>query len=502
MKPIPDAEHPWLTRFFSGSNALRWEQIRSGSASPDWISPVTPWLDFLASPQLNRPLLLPVFGESGTRRWYAMAANDRIAAQLLDEVRAFIGPSFSQFSGNWCRLSDSDESESALKARFGWRVLRIDLNTETDRPKVERSIARYRELLSRRPPVPDRAVRPFGSIRKDFDLALLAGNADHAQQLLDELVGSGRIGADQRKFLQIRFLAGLGRIEEIARDRVLIESVMTLELPPQIIVDLAEALFETYIEPLEEELEVSALATQFKQQISRPFGALFRERKGIRRPRVLRAFFLFEAGQQDRNDVRCRAIVDTYPKEDTAFELIQRWWQALAPTPTGLGTPTERVRQAIADEDYATATNLAFEALPQPWAYSALFRCFPELESDELRTRVLEAARQIDADVLATLSDRDRTRRSRLIASLTPQRPLHTEASWLAWANDVTSRTDEWAPVEVLSKAVLTWDVSTYSCDPETCTRLANLVGNATGPSAHVFRNAFPLMVDFFVERP
>lgn len=500
MKPIPDAEKPWLSRFFAGSNALKWEQITSGSAPAEWLSQVASWLEFLSSPQLDRPLLLPMFAENGTRHWYAVAANDQIAAQLLEEVRAFIGPSFSQFSGHWHSLSDSDESERALQMRFGWRTLRIDLNAENDRADVERSIARYRELLSRRPGIPDRAMRPFGEVRNDFDLALLAGNVDRAQHCLEELVGSGRIGADQHKFLQIRFLAGLGRIEEIARDRLLIESVMNLVLPPQTIVDLVEALYATYVEPQERELEVSALAAMFRQHISHPFGALFRERKGIRRPRVLRAFFLFEVGQRDRNDVRCGALVDAYPKDDAGFDLVQRWWHGLAPAKSG--SPAERVRQAIGDEDYESAANLAFQALPQTWAYSALLRCAVEVEPDELRTRVTEAVRQIDAGVLASLTDRDRARHRRLVASVTQAVRPHAESSWLAWANDVTTRPDEWAPLEVLSNAVLKWDVSTYSTDPAACTRLANLIGNAPEPGARVFRDAFPVMIDFFVVRP
>jgi hypothetical protein len=499
MKPIPDAEIPWLTRFFSGSNALQWEQITGGTAPATWLASVTPWLGFLSSSPIDRPLLLPVFAADGTRRWYAIAANDQIATQLLEEVRAFIGPSFSRFSGHWHALSDSDDAERVLKERFDWRVLRIDLNAETDRVNVERSIARYRDLLGQRPQIPDRALRPFAVVRNDFELALLAGNAERAQRFLDELLGSGRIGADQHQFLRIRFLAGLGRIEELAHDRVLIASVMNLALPPQTLVDLVEGLYETYIEPRERQLEMSALVALFNQHLSRPFGALFRERKGIRRPRVLRAFFLFEAGQQHRNDGRCGAIVETYPKEDAALDLVQHWLRSIVPA--GSGHHAERVRQAVADEDYPLATSLALEALPQPWAYSALLRCAREMESDELGAQLLEAVRHIDPIVLAALTERDRARHSRLTASATlPMRPL-AESGWLAWANEVTARTDEWVPLEVLSKAVLKWDVSAYSTDPDTCARLAELIGNAVEPAARVFRDAFPYMVDFFVER-
>src|SRR5882672_815872 len=110
---------------------------------------------------------------------------------------------------------------------------------------------------------------------------------------------------------------------------------MDLALPPQTIVDVVESLYEVHIESMERKLELPALAEMFRQQISRPFGALFRERRGIRRPRVLRAFFLFEASKQERNDIRCGAIVETYPKDDASVELIQSWFAALVPARPG-----------------------------------------------------------------------------------------------------------------------------------------------------------------------
>lgn len=496
MKTIPIAEHTWLSRFFAGSNALRWEGIVSESAPRSWLSSVTPWLDFLSSSPLDRPLLLPVYAAEGRRYWYAMAPDDSVAAQMLEEVRAFIGPSFSRFSGHWHELSDSDDIERALKERFAWRVLRLDLNAATDLANAEQSIARYRSLLSRRPPIPDRAVRPFATVRNDFDLALLAGNAERAQSFLDELVSTGRIGTDQHRFLRVRLLAGLGRVEELVRDRVLIESVMNLALPPQIVVDLVEGLYEVYIEPHERQLGLANLGALFKQHISRHFGALFRERKGIRRPRVLRAFFLFEAEREDRNVRRCAAIVETYPTEDTHHDLVQQWFQAVVPVQAV--NHAERVRQAIVDEDYPLATNLALEALPAPWAYSALLRCAEELNQDDLQTQVIDIIRQIDPLVLAALKERDRARYARLIAVPAPR--SNADSGWLAWANEVITRTDEWTPLEVLSNAAPKWDLGAYAADPEVCTRLANLIGNAGEPAGSVFRAAFPALVDFFVQ--
>jgi hypothetical protein len=500
MKPIPEDEKAWVAGFFSGSNALRWEQVVSGNAPAGWLSAVTPWLDSLSDSPLDRPILLPVFAVDGTRRWYAMAASDHIAAQMLEEIRAFIGPSFSHFLGFWHTPLTTDESERVLQKRFGWRVLRIDANAPSDCGNIEKSVALYEQLLRRRPSVPDRVQRPFGMVRRDFDVALLAADARGAQQFLDEMVGSGRVGADQQRFLRIRLLAGLGRSEEIVGDRVLIESVMNLALPPQTIVDVVEALYENYIGPREHELDLSALVALFKQHIGRPYGSLFRERRGIRLPRVLRAFLLFEAGQEQRNDARCAAIAETYPRDDGNYELIERWLRASAPA--GSGDRKERVRQAIGDEDYDLAATLAIEGLPQQWAYSALLRCASEVESSALSAALSDAIRQIDPGILGKLSERDRARYARFPSSPSLAPRPSAEANWLAWSENVTARTDAWAPDEVLSQAVLKWDPGAYSANPAMCAQLAELIGNAPEPAATIFRDALPLLVEFFVERP
>jgi hypothetical protein len=500
MKPIPETEQTWLRGFFSGANALHWEQILSGHARADWLALITPWIDFLATPPLVHPILLPVFASEGIRHWYAMAPDDQAAAQLMEEVRALVGPSFSKSSAAWHPLSPSDEVERALLGRFGWRVMRIDASAGADRPHVERSVALYRQLLGRRPPVPERVQRPFTMARKDFDLALIVGDAAGAQRFLDEMVDSGRIGADQQRFLRVRLLAGLGRTEEIAHDRGLIESIMNLALPPQTIVDVVEALYGSYIASHEHELELPALVKQFGNRIARPYGALFRERRGIRLPRTLRAFFLYEASQDQPNDARCRAIADAYPREDADFDLIQRWLRSIVRTEPGDGR--DRARQAIADEDYDLAANLALQALPEPWAYSIALRCASEVQAGEVSAALFQAIRQLGPAAVSQLSERDRVRHARLTASQPSSNRPRADTSWLAWSQNVIERDDAWAPLQVLADASLKWDIGRYSTDADGCARLAEVIGNASEPAASTFRDAFPSMVDFFVDRP
>jgi len=420
---------------------------------------------------------------------------------MLEEIKAFVGPSFSQFTGQWNVVDSTDDVAACLHERFGAYVVSLVPCTAEDRHDLERSIASYYRILVRRPAVVDRTVRPFSQIRADFDRALLAGNQTRSQQLLDELSATGRVNAEQRKCLEIRLLAGLGRHSELAGNRPLLESVMHLGLPPQTIVDLVEALYAIHVAPIENDPDVAMVLEQFNRNVARPFAPLFHERKGIRRPRVLRSFFLYEATQADPNEARCDAILAAYGDEDEGRELIVRWRRSLKPKASA--NSLELVRQAILDEDYEMAANVCLAELPQPWAYKALLRAAAEIPSQELLRRVRQAFDDAEQKILDALTEKDRSRLSRIADIHTGADPAEKfDADWLSWARWVASGMRGAAPMPVLEAAAINWSPDEFARHGAKCAELAQLIGNASGEAEQVFREAFPALVEFFVDRP
>jgi len=504
---IPPQELWWLTRFFSGKNQLSWQSIESGQTATADLDRVIPWIKFINSPVIDRPLVLPLYGPNGPIAWYGMAIDDQMFCQLIDEISGFIGPSYSDFSGESWALSDTSEPELALKERFGNRVIRFSSAEPNNYQKIDQSLSLYRDLLSRRPIIPDRTQRPFGKIRRDFDLALLAGNAKHAQEFLDELIDSGRVDAEQRKYLEVRFLAGLGRKEELARSQPLISSIADLNLPRQTLVDVVDSLYETYIRPIETSLNVDEIVARFKQNISRSFGSLFKDRKGIRHATVLRAFLLFELVKDEPNVKRCDSILIAYPESAEGRNLIDRWVGLLQEKandkPTVIDIPLlERARQAIADEDYVTASQLCFELLPQYWAYSALLRCAAELNSIDVNQKVFDALDAIPEDVLARFSPKDHSRFESLRLTIArSSNSSEIDSDWISWAQEVANGVTLTSAIAVLEENVTKWSIDDYSNDNDRCNKLAQLIGNASGGQEEIYRQAFPYLVEFFTER-
>lgn len=501
---LPAQEQFWLKQFFSGRNALHWDALVNKSASSAWLEQVEPWIEAFAAQGESSAIVLPVFDADGPCQWYGMSTDARSAAMLAQELTAVVGPSYSDFRGESLNVSAGDFIETALDARFGRFVFRLAPVDSASRRDIAQSLQLYLSLRHRRPAIPDRTQRPFGRIRADFDRALLVGNEADAQNLREELVGTGRLNAEQQKYLEIRLLAGLGRQQQLAHDYTLIRSVLELSPPPQIIADMVEALYATYIAPVEANPDVETTIAAFREHIFQAFGPLFLERKGIRSPDVLKAFLLYELAQVQPNVTRCDDIVANYPTDGFGRELVLRWRAhvvAVAPlseTDDGL----EAARKALGDENYEAALKICFAALPEQFAYSGLLRCACELMDEEITGRVLEAIAVAPESVSRAWNKRDLARLQQLQARRpTAETRVRPEADWLSWTEYVKAGNYDRPPLQILEGALTRWSVESYASDPQVCRQLADTIGNASGGAEQVFREAFAPLAEFFTDR-
>ena len=502
MQGIPVTESAWLERFFAAPNALRWDAMADRSATPAWQAQATPWIELFAQRQGNIALVLPVFDEDGPCTWYAMAPDAHQGAALAEELNGFVGPSYSDFRGHPHPCDLDNPLEQALRQRFGHHVYRIVPQDQEARTQIARALALYLGLLRRRPDMPDRTQQPFGKLRADFDRALLAGNEGAATRLLQEMCASGRVSAEQRKFLEIRLLAGLGKQSELAHDSSLLKAVMDLSLPPQTIADVVEALYDTFVAGVENKPAHEVAAT-FQRQIGQHFGALFKERKGVRRPAVLEAFFLYEATREAPDTTRIGAIVSAYPDDPDGRHLLSQWTEQLLQAPP-VQAPhhlANAARQAMGDDDYEMAVELFFQMLPEPAAYLGLLRCADELDEPSLTMKVLGLFDAADASVTQQLRERDRKRLAALRSQdTTPINPTSTPG-WVEWARDVAAHRYEGKDITLLIDSLPRWPIEDYLREPARCAELAAVVGSADAKADSVFRDAFTQFVEFFVYR-
>ncbi len=200
--------------------------------------------------------------------------------------------------------------------------------------------------------------------------------------------------------------------------------------------------------------------------------------------------------------MRCRSILTAYPQNAEGYDLAVAWCDGLddsrsRPAADQGALLLTQAKQAIADEDYVTASERCFALLPHPWAYSALLRCAVEAEWTELTQQVLEAFESAPDTVLAGLTEKDRNRLDTLrggssLASIGPT------SGWVAWAEGVLANPSNAPSVADLQEMSTKWSPEEYAKDTARCEALAGLLSKASGDAEDVFRDAFPALVEFF----
>lgn len=497
------AESKWLSDFYTNAQDLNWKILISSNASENVLArKVLPWLHKLEGCDTDFFTVIPSFGGNGTINWYGVATSTQLFSEMSDDLRSFIGITYCTFEN--IDAIAINAQEQILKNRFGNNVVRFTPFGISQQEQVEVLLDAYLNVINRRPAYAERTTRPFGKIRNDFDLALLAKNEDHARKLINEMGLTGRLDSSQKKCLEIRLLAGLGYTDLIARDQALITSVIDLSLPYQIITDITTALYETYIRVYENESQEVVLQN-FIQNIYKPYGgALFKTRKSIRDPIVLRSFLLAQLAQNEPDQSKIDAIVSAYSENADGHNLVLKWKEWLKPTSkVEVSTaqhylPAALVNDAIIEEDYLRAAEICLEHLEEDWILTPLLRCAENINSKELWQTVVSHMASLED--LSKLNQRDTQRLEKLKKSLESEASFDMPNSMYEWVTSVKNNSLGEDPVGILKESIHKWSVDDLQANSKQCIEIADFIVNAEKPQEEIYKAAFISLVDFFAD--
>ena len=136
--------------FFGPGNRLRWDAIKGNSLPVDVQQRLGPFLDALArSPEV---LVLPRVAVDGRVQWYVMCRSSRLARVVRDEVRAFLGPTYSDFEGQPSPLDPSDPVEATVLTHYGNNAFRIDIPDRLLFDAARERLQLYLQVRAERPP--------------------------------------------------------------------------------------------------------------------------------------------------------------------------------------------------------------------------------------------------------------------------------------------------------------------------------------------------------------
>jgi len=497
LSPIDAA---WLSAFFAAPNELTWSALSTGAAPQPLAERVLPWLQLLASPNNQAPILLPFVRDREIAGWYATTQAVQGANELGAEIEAWLGPSYlSVFQ--LVRNGSGDPMASAMQTRFGGTVWRFTGPDPTTNAQIASRVAQYAALLIRRPPTRRRTLRPVGSIRADFDRALLAQDESGAEAMIAELRATGRLNEENLRYLDVRMKAGLGLWPHIARDHWLVTTLADLELPPQTLADVIEALYRTYVDDLEPAGNLPALLAAFDRDVAKRYPRLFASRHGLRSPRVIKAFLLFEC-LQGRPDAQILAhLTSMLPDGERQAPFIA----ALLCSTQAAQLPElseADAEDAFDDGQYDRAFEF-FLALPLTRkAIGRMVSCALFIGTDEakqrLRLAIAKAAPALIASLPPVLQDKLAD-----ISSVTPEIdavPAHPPSigGWMQWADQLARGESLSAAEAAVRDAASQWEITPFGANETQSQAFATILGNLSGEAAALVQRALPQIFTAF----
>ncbi|MDR6846969.1 protein DpdD [Sphingomonas sp. BE137] len=498
---LDPSEVAWLQAFFRTPNGLDWDSLEQRTTPQALVDHILPWLHLVSSGALRTPIVLPFVRSGEIVGWYATTRGPAGAFELKKELMGWLGPTYlDQFEP----MSEDrlDPMATAMRQRYGGTVFRFSGAAGTTTARITERLTAFAKLAQRRPPTTSMPVRPVGAIRSDFERALLVQDANRAEALIAELRETGRLNEENLKYLDVRLKAGLGLWPQIARDHWLVKTLSDLPMPVQILGDIIEALYRTYLEDLETTGDAPALLDAFQQHLGTPYPRLFATRRGIRTPRVVKAFLLFERALDRPNDTILADLGSLLPPDDPGHALF-----------TGLGAPAvspmpatttvvekpvsasddDKAEEAFDDGQYDRALALYCGLPLSKRSVQRLLASVFFIDTDEARQTLLTKIDEADPAFVATLAESVRTKIEGLRPA--PQQNKSEEApaidGWINWAEGLAAGRD----IGVLSRSLdsaLTWDVTQITRDVAASSRFAGLLGGLSGEAAQGARRAVP----------
>lgn len=499
MAELPPSEATWLRAFFATPNQLTWEMLQT-DAAPGLSRQVTPWLHELARTPDKAAVVLPMVQGAAPIGWYATTVDPRESGAFIAELNAWLGPSYlKQFE--LAREGTKDARVRALRTRFRGPILILSGASPAGNERIAERLIEFVRLRGARPPLRREISRPVGRIRADFDRALLVQDEHRATELIAELRATGRLNEENLRYLDVRMQAGLGYWPQIARNHWLIATLSDLAMPPRTVADLVEALYRTFVEPLEAEGDLDRLLRLFEETVARPYPRLFASRRGIRAPRVVKAFLLYECLQPKRAPVLIEELLGLLPEAERTLPWVDKFADNMkAETRSQLNE--DDADSAFDDAQYDRAFEL-YLALPAgKKSLNRLIFCAYQI-GDEAKMRLADWVVTVDSKLIDELSASQQGKLAGLRLAASPvetaSRTSEPANSWLVWADQLKSGTDLAGAARALERAVTNWDVAPFVKTEALSTQFADLLGGLSGDAEVLAREAVSSLINAFL---
>jgi hypothetical protein len=440
------------------------------------------------------PLIVPLVSTIGVT-WYGCAQHAVQARELQVLLLSWVGPSWTDFNGGQATLDEDQWPEALLKEAFGPYVFRMRLLKVSDAGVVSQRISSLFSALQRKPGISESMLRSKGQLRADLDRALVLGDAPRAEEVLATLRRTGRMTAENLRFVEIRVLAGLGRWEQLyaAGD---IRVLCDLRLPQETFADIVEAIYRHYIYEHERAGDLESAISIVKTAAFRVFAGVFRTRRDASRAAVLKAFLLWELAADEPSEEFCVALLDRIDPNaiNTRFKAaIDRLIPTLASGRTLAGAD-----RAFDDEKYDEALAAYLSVPPSMQVIAPLIRCARSIDTQDAAQRALEYLARAPSGIQSAASEKYANLLSKL-RTTSQRRDLRMDGSWAKWLAAVLEGADRTTAVDAAREGARSWSVDAFAADTRSVNQLVESLSDWAVDDAAFVEQIYPALYEAFV---
>jgi len=472
------------TEFFGPGNRLRWEAIQANTLSPEIRQRLGPFLEDFAS---NLEVLaLPCVREDGRVQWYIVCRSPRVTRVARDEVRAFLGPTYSDFEGKPKPLDPNDPVEAAVLAEYGENAFRIAIGSREILDVARERLRLMIQIQGERPTRYAKRIRAVGRILRDFEYALLVADGVTAEECIEELRAAGKLSASNLLFLEIRRLATCGNWDAILALPEL-DTLLAIARPRRVTEALIRAVYNSRLRGFEEENQPKEAFSRFRTEIFERFRDLYKTRASLAGWEVDASFLLVAAQSHEGRQGAVNQILERYPGGSTQ----RTYLEAIA----GQITTTEQAphsallataRAAFSEADIDRAFELSIKLPPSFDRSALLLRCARDMGTlataeaaiASLETLSEKDQKRVDQHVVLGKIRDDLAQLSANDSAGSPESAIAAEIprDWIAWLRRLTVPEPWKAAVSVAETAAREWALEGLLENPSDVQEIADLL--------------------------
>lgn len=501
---LQDKVAEFLPRFFGPGNELRWEMIESGELSETAKAYLNPWIGDLKIS--SRPVFLPRVHTGDRTDWYALAFKPDQARALPEIITAFIGPSYSDFSGQAAELDPADPIDRAVHEFVGNNAFKFTVAGSDNKTATNNALKILRNLWEQKPERRLTIARIKNRILRDFQMALAVGDYLAARERIEELRSGGHLSANNLLFLRVRVLAAeenwgtlLGLPE--------LPDLMAIRRPALVTQSIIRAVYATELARFEAEKNPGAAVSHFREQLLSKYMPLFRARGSMSVPEVIKSFMIMAVASDPPRNRIARRILSDFPQESVDYPYLEALANLSAVGPETPEAPTiKQAQDAYNSNDFETAFHLLSGIRHTPESLRLLLLCGSEISSLESARETVRIVQECSENEQKTALGPKVIREiwEELLELCGSDRGLPTPetipSNWTEWLEHLNRTGPSAADLRIVEQGAVEWKTEALVHDPDLIQRTAGLLLEERDQrSTETLHNAVPFIMGFFL---